>query len=195
MSDIDTLRSLLRQDVLLAAPALLGWDLVRGNLRARIVEVEAYRQDDPACHAFGKSKMKNMALFAAPGLAYVYFNYGVHWMLNVVAHEEGDPAAVLIRAGRPLAGLEEMFERRPKAVRAEDLLSGPGKLAAAFGFMGELNRVDLLDPGSELHLEPGQSPSRIVTGPRVGIAVGRAHDYPWRFMDADNLAWISRPRP
>ena len=87
------LRQILQQDVLKASPALLGWELVRGNLRARIVEVEAYRHDDPACHAFGKSKMKNMALYASPGLAYVYFTYGSHWMLNVVTGEAGWVAA------------------------------------------------------------------------------------------------------
>src|SRR5690349_19807109 len=109
---MDSLREILRSDVLLAAPALLGCDIVRGNLRARIVETEAYRYDDPACHAFGKTKMNNIALWAAPGLAYVYFTYGNHWMLNVVAHVEGDAAAVLIRAAKPLSGQEEMYVRR-----------------------------------------------------------------------------------
>ncbi|HWA83540.1 MAG TPA: DNA-3-methyladenine glycosylase [Fimbriimonadaceae bacterium] len=189
------LREILEQDVLLATPALLGWDLVRGDLRARIVEVEAYRHDDPACHAFGKTKMKNMALYADPGRAYVYFNYGNHWMLNVVAHPEGDAAAVLIRAARPLSGLETMFERRPKARKAQDLLSGPGKLAAAFGVTGADNMVDLLDPRSELRLEPGEVPAAILAGPRVGIALGKAHDYPWRFVDAGALEWASKPRP
>lgn len=189
------LRRILEKDVLLASQAILGWELVRGNLRARIVEVEAYRHDDPACHAFGKTKMKNMALYAKPGLAYVYFNYGNHWMLNVVAHEEGDAAAILIRAALPLSGQEEMFERRPKALREVDLLSGPGKLAAAFDVTSAQNMTDLLDPGSDLHLEPGQPPAKVITGPRVGIAIGKAHDYPWRFIDADALEWTSRPRP
>ena len=187
------LRDLLRQDVLEAAPALLGWTLVRGNLRARIVEVEAYRHDDPACHAFGKKKMKNMALWAGPGLAYVYFTYGNHWMLNLVAHEEGDAAAVLIRAAQPLTGLDEMYTRRPKARRAEDLLSGPGKLAAAFGVTSSENMIYLLDPATETHLEPGEPVHRVVTGPRIGIAIGKAHELPWRFMDGDSLNWVSKP--
>jgi len=174
---------------------LLGWDIVRGDLRARIVEVEAYRQDEPACHAFGKSKMKNMALYARPGMSYVYLAYGNHWMLNVVAHPEGQAAAALIRAARPLTGQAEMFARRPKAIREEDLLSGPGKLCAAFGISSRQNFVDLLDPRSELHLEPGAPVTKIVVGPRVGIAEGKAHEYPWRFMDAAEISWISSPRP
>lgn len=191
----DELRQILERDVLEASPALLGWDLVRGNLRARIVETEAYRHDDPACHAFGKSKMKNMALYAKPGIAYVYLAYGNHWMLNVVAHRERDAAAVLIRAAQPLTGQEEMFERRPKATRQEDLLSGPGKLAAGMDITSAQNMIDLLDPTSELHLEPGLPPSEIVTGPRIGIAVGKAHDYLWRFVDADAMRWVSKPWP
>jgi DNA-3-methyladenine glycosylase len=189
------LRTTLEHDVVEASRAILGWDLVRGNLRARIVETEAYRHDDPACHAFGKKKMKNMALFARPGMAYIYLAYGNHWMLNVVAHPEGDAAAVLIRAARPLSGLDEMFDRRPKAVREVDLLSGPGKLAAAFGITGVENMVDLLDPTSELHIEPGEPPKEIIVGPRIGIAVGKAHELPWRFMDEGEMQWISKPKP
>lgn len=191
--DACRLREILTADVLEAAPALLGWDVVRGDLRARIVEAEAYRHDDPACHAFGRTKMKNMALWDEPGRSYVYFTYGNHWMLNVVCHPRGDAAAVLIRAAQPLAGRVEMFERRPRAMREEDLLSGPGKLAAAFGIDSRLNLIDLLDPASELHLEPGRVPRKIVSGPRIGIAFGKAHDYPWRFMDADALRWVSKP--
>jgi DNA-3-methyladenine glycosylase len=194
-SRTDHLRATLERDVLEASKALLGWELVRGNLRARIVETEAYRHDDPACHAFGRSQMKNMALFANPGQAYVYFTYGNHWMLNVVAHRKGDAAAVLIRAAEPLSGLEDMYLRRPNATKPEDLLSGPGKLAAAFEIGKAQNLMDLLDPASELHLQPGTPPSRVIAGPRIGIAVGKAHDYLWRYVDGDALRWVSRPVP
>lgn len=189
------LRRLLEEDVLLASRALLGWHLVRGSMRARIVETEAYRHDDPACHAFGKKQMKNMALYAEPGKAYIYLAYGNHWMLNVVAHPPGDAAAVLVRAAQPLEGLDEMYGRRPKATRDEDLLSGPGKLASAFGITMEHNLVDLLDPSSDLHLGPGDAPTDVTTGPRIGIAFGKAHDYPWRFVDAHALRWVSKPWP
>jgi DNA-3-methyladenine glycosylase len=191
----DSLRLTLERDVLEASEALLGWEIVRGNMRARIVETEAYRHDDPACHAFERTQMLNMALFARSGLAYIYFVYGNHWMLNVVAHEEGNAAAVLIRAAQPLAGIDEMFTRRPASKRPEDLLSGPGKLAAAFGIGREHNMTDLLDPASELHLEPGNPVVNIIDGPRVGIALGKADDYPWRFVDADSLRWVSKPVP
>lgn len=192
---IEELRHLLERDVVAAAPALLGWDLVLGSMRARIVETEAYRHDDPACHAYGKTKMKNMALYAEPGRAYVYFAYGSHWMLNVVCHAQGDAAAVLIRAAKPIAGQSEMRERRPKAKREEDLLSGPGKLAAAFGITSEHNMLDLLDPKSVLHLEPGSEVAEVISGPRIGIAEGKAHDYPWRFIDRQELRWASKPWP
>lgn len=186
---------LLSEDVVAAAPALLGCILVRGNLRARLVEAEAYREDDPGCHAFRGQTKRNAPMFGPPGHAYVYFTYGNHWMLNVVAHPPGDAAAVLLRAAEPISGLDEMRSRRPKAVRDEDLLSGPGKLAAAFGITGTDNSIDLLHPRSDLRLEIGEAPQRILVGPRIGIAEGKGHETPWRFMDADRLQWVSRPWP
>lgn len=184
------LRDLLRQDVVAAAPVLLGGLLVSGELRARIVETEAYREDEPACHAYGKRKMKNMLLFGEPGLAYVYFNYGVHWMLNITALEPGHAAGILIRAAQPLEGLEIIRERRRGAVDRQ-LLSGPGKLAQAFAITGDDNGKDLLD-GTGLHIVP---PSKVVTdiqtGPRIGIAEGKAHDLPWRFVDREHIWWAT----
>lgn len=189
---LEEFKSALERDVLEAAPHALGMILRLGDLTAQIVEVEAYRADDPGCHAFGRSQMKNMALFGAPGTAYVYFNYGVHWMLNVVAHESGDPAALLIRAARPLSGLDEMRSRRPKARRDEDLLSGPGKLTAAFGIDAASNGVDLLS-GSSLQIEPGAPATRIAAGRRIGLAVGKGEDLPWRFVDLEEARWLSKP--
>ena len=169
--------------------------MVRGEMRARIVETEAYRgSDDPACHAYRKTAMRNMVLFGPPGLAYVYFNYGMHWMLNVSAHPEGDAAGILIRAAEPLAGIELMRANRPN-VPDRELLNGPGKLAKAFGITKEENGIDLLHPGSPLRIETAVPAPQIVTGPRVGIAEGKGHETPWRFMDADRLEWVSRPRP
>lgn len=193
-----SLAKLLAHDVLAAAPNLLGWHLVWDDLRARIVEVEAYRaEDDPACHAFRKTAMKNMVMFGPAGHAYVYFNYGCHWMLNVVAHARGDAAAILIRAAEPIQGQERFRERRPKARRDLDLLSGPGKLAAAFAIDASDNDTDLLDPQQRqglLRLEAPDIPVvSFVAGPRVGIALGKGHEYPWRFADADRLQWVSRP--
>lgn len=184
---------ILDADVLKGAKALLGWHLVRGSRRARIVEVEAYRSDDPGCHAFRGRTPRNEVMFGPPGIAYVYFNYGVHWMLNVTAHSHGDPAAILVRAAEPLEGLEEMFARRPKAKKPEDLLSGPGKLAAAFDITSSDYGVNLLDHGSVLRLEPGAPPKRIKKGLRVGLAKGKGELLEWRFVDGDALRWLSEP--
>lgn len=196
MSSSSTLLNLLTRDVLKAAPALLGAYLVRGDLRARIVETEAYRaKDDPACHAYRSRTKRNDVMFGPPGFAYVYFSYGVHWMLNVTAHVEGNAAAVLIRAAEPLEGLPDMHRRRDTVVPA-NLLSGPGKLCQAFEITGEDNGLNLFDPRSSLRIEPPEKPlakSKILAGPRIGISQGM--DLPWRYMDADRIQWVSKPRP
>jgi len=194
----DDLIQILTRDVLQAAPALLGWRLRRGDLEARIVEVEAYRGvDDPAAHSYGKTKMKNMAMYGPPGNAYVYLNYGCHWMLNVVAHGEGDASAILIRAAEPVSGIDTMRERRSRAKRDEDLLSGPGKLAAAFKVGPHDNGLSLFHPmDPEVHLEllPPDSPvGKVLKGTRIGIATGKAHELLWRFADGERLRWVSRP--
>lgn len=187
-------QQLLSQDVVEAAPKLLGWHLSLGDCRARIVEVEAYRTpDDPGCHAHRGRSPRCATMFEAPGLAYVYFTYGNHWMLNVVAHPVGDPAALLIRAAEPLEGVELMRKRRPKAVRDEDLLSGPGKLTAAFGIDRRFDGTDLFS--GELRLEPGEPPAKTLTGTRIGLALGKGDELPWRFLDAERLRWASRPLP
>jgi len=192
---IRSLKTALNRDVVEAAQKLLGMELVRGSLRARIVETEAYRQDDPGSHAFRGKTPRNSIMFERPGLAYVYFTYGNHWMLNVVAHEEGSGAAVLVRAAEPLSGLSLMRKRRPKARHDWDLLSGPGKLAAAFGITGKDYGTDLLDAGASLHLEAGALPTSTLVGKRIGLAVGRGDEIPWRFVDGEALRFVSRPHP
>jgi DNA-3-methyladenine glycosylase len=133
-------------------------------------------------------------MFGTPGLAYVYFTYGMHWMLNVVCHGEGDAAAILIRAAEPLDGLEEMRARRPKARNDFDILSGPGKIAAAFDIDRRFYGIDLLNPESELRIEPGEPCNRVLVGTRIGLAKGKGDDLPWRFIDGDRLRWISPPK-
>lgn len=184
--------SILGSDVVAAAPALLGATLIRGEMRARIVETEAYRGDDPACHAYKRRTPRTEVMYGPPGIAYVYFNYGAHWMLNVVAHPAGDGCAILIRAAVPLAGLDRMRENRPVS-RDRDLLSGPGKLAKAFGITGADNGIDLLSIASDLRIVPSETAvMNIQTGPRIGIAEGKWHDVPWRFVDGDARDWVSR---
>lgn len=134
-------------------------------------------------------------MFERPGLAYVYFTYGNHWMLNVVAEPEGQGAAVLIRAAEPIDGLELMRFRRAKARRDEDLLSGPGKLAQAFGIDREIYAMDLLDPQSAFRIEPAPPPESIIVGTRIGLAQGRGDDLPWRYVDGAAKRWVSKPWP
>lgn len=117
-------------------------------------------------------------------------------MLNVVAHTPGDGSAVLIRAAEPLTGLEEMYFNRPRAKRVTDLLSGPGKVAAAFRVTAADNGIDLLSAHTvDLHLESGEQVSQILVGNRVGLAPGKGDEIPWRFVDANRTQWASKPLP
>lgn len=135
-------------------------------------------------------------MFGRPGIAYVYFTYGNHWMLNLVCHEPDDAAAILIRAAKPLAGLDAMFASRPQAAKERDLLSGPGKLCQAFGIDRRFNAIDLLHPESELRLElPEDAVERVLIGTRIGLTPGKGDELPWRFIEADEAEWASRPLP
>jgi DNA-3-methyladenine glycosylase len=162
-------------------------------MRARIVEVEAYRSDDPACPAYRGRTPRTEVMYGPPGVAYVYFNYGVHWMLNVVAHPPGDASAILIRAAEPLDGLEIMRANRGVA-KDRDLLSGPGKLAKAFGITGADNGADLFhaDPAGIALLPPDAPVRQVVATPRIGIAEGKWHEVPWRFIDSEAMEWVSK---
>lgn len=189
------LRETLHASVVQAAPRLLGCCLVRGDRRAMIVEVEAYRGiDDPGSHSWRGKTPRTEIMHGPPGLAYVYFTYGMHWMLNVVAEGDGQPGAVLIRAAKPVAGIEEMRARRQKARSDHDLLSGPAKLCAAFDIARAENGIDLLDPRSELRIEPGEPVGEVLYGTRIGLSQGRGEHYPWRFVHARELAWASEPK-
>jgi DNA-3-methyladenine glycosylase len=189
------LRRLLRHDVIHAAQALVGSILVRGNLKARIVETEAYRaEDDPACHAYRSRTIRNETMWGEPGHAYVYLNYGIHWMLNISCHEPGRAAAVLVRAAEPIEGLEEFRLARP-GIADNDLLRGPGKLCKTFGITRADDGMDLLDPSSEMRLLAAEEEVPLVVGPRIGLAIGKGDDLPWRFADAARLPWVSKPVP
>ncbi len=178
-------------DAVAAARSLLGYVIHHQECSARIVETEAYRAScDPASHAFRGQTERNRVMFGPVGIAYVYFSYGVHWMLNVVAHGKDEAGAVLIRAAEPLAGIDAMAERRGTD-RREALLSGPGKLCQALGIDREHYGVDLF-AGGELRIEPGASPAEIIAGPRIGIAHGKGHETPWRFVDSSATRWLSK---
>lgn len=179
-----------------SARHVLGCVLVAGACRARIVEVEAYGgESDPASHAWRGPTPRTQVMYGQPGRSYVYFTYGNHWMLNVVARPEGEAAAVLLRAAEPLEGLDVMASRRLRAKGGRDLLSGPGKLCQAFALDRSHNGLDLFDPASPLRLEEAQPPGQVVVGVRIGISVGRGELEPLRFIDADRVSWASKPLP
>jgi len=144
-----------------------------------IVEVEAYiGESDPACHAAPGPTTRNAPLYGPPGFAYVYLNYGIHWLVNAVTEAEGSPAAVLIRALEPLDGIETMRRRRRRRVSDHDLCRGPGNLTVAMGISRAQNTEDLC--GTRLYIEDRSlpPPHEIEWGPRIGINVGTEH--PWR---------------
>ncbi|WP_273845210.1 DNA-3-methyladenine glycosylase [Rubrobacter calidifluminis] len=141
-----------------------------------IVETEAYRPDDPACHAYRGPTMRNRTIFGPPGLAYVYLSYGMHSMLNVVCEPEGVGSAVLVRALRPLEGKDLMARRRG---RSSHLCDGPGRLAQALGIGLHHDGCDLTR--GPIVLRPGAPPEgEIVSTTRVGISRGTG--LPWRYL-------------
>ena len=172
------------RDTVQVAKGLLGRLLVStiGGRRcvARIVETEAYvGPHDPACHAAGwRRTPRNEVLYGKPGLAYVYFTYGMHWCVNVVTEREGFPAAVLLRALEPLEGLATM--RRRRGVDAAELLAaGPARLTEALGIDRKRNGHRLTEPPLWIAAGAPVSPRRVVAGPRIGIRV--ATDWKLRF--------------
>ncbi len=170
-----------------AANELLGALLVRqlGRRRvvARIVETEAYREDDPASHSHRGRTRRTVPMFAAAGTAYVYRSYGLHWLLNVSVEGEGIGAAVLLRAATVVEGAAAVRERRPTARRDVELLRGPGRLTVGLDVDGPRHdHLPLLTATGPLRLAADDwapDPAGIVAGPRVGIS--HAADLPWRF--------------
>lgn len=157
------------------ARELLGQRLVRlGNgqrLAGLITETEAYvGEADLACHARAGRTLRTDVMYGPPGHAYVYFNYGMHWMLNVVTEHTGFPAAVLIRAMQPVEGID-LMRRHRRNPPDRQLANGPGKLAQALAINGTLHGADLCAREAELFIEaaPGLPDSQIILGPRVGI--------------------------
>lgn len=176
------------------AERLLGWHLRTPDCLVRIVETEAYGgPDDPGSHAWRGETPRTQVMFGPPGHAFVYFTYGNHWMLNVVARPVGNAGAILIRAAVALEGEERIRSRRPKAKTARDLLAGPGRLAQALAIRPEHYGLDLLSPSSPIRLEPGDRVTSVLRGVRVGLSPGRGERTPWRFVDARAKEWCSRP--
>ena len=183
--------------VLEVAPELIGCIVLHGGASGVIVETEAYHESEPASHAFAGLTPRTKTLFGQPGNAYVYRSYGIHALLNAVCEPEGVGSGVLIRALSPLAGIEQMRARRgmpgERAVRDQDLCSGPGKLTQALGIRLDENGTSLSSGPVRIGGRTGDwLEPQIVEGPRVGIT--HAVDLRWRFsMSGDPN--VSRPRP
>jgi DNA-3-methyladenine glycosylase len=200
------------------APDLLGCVLEHetadGLVAVELTEVEAYAgRSDPASHAYRGKTARNAVMFGPPGHAYVYFTYGMHFCVNVVClGQEGSASAVLLRAGRVIAGEELARARRTRgttAIAPRDLARGPARLCQALGIDRSQNGADMVSAGSPLRMLSGAgnparsavlvqgerhpaTPRRIVTGPRVGVS--SAAEIPWRYWyDGDPTVSIYRP--
>lgn len=183
-------RSFYARPTLVVARDLLGQRLVHVlnglRLTGLITETEAYiGQEDLACHARHGRTPRTAVMFGPPGHAYVYFTYGMHWMLNLVTEADGAPAAVLIRGIAPHDGLDIMRERRGRPDPPVRLTDGPAKVTQALGVARVLNGHDTCARGACLYIErqPAAPEAEVSRGPRVGL--GKTPEpwlsLPWNF--------------
>jgi DNA-3-methyladenine glycosylase len=176
-------RKFFERDPLTCARELIGCEIRWNNRAGIIVETEAYdAQGDEASHTHVRPSTRAFVAAHRAGTAYVYFNYGVHWMLNVLVKGERE-GFVLIRALEPVSGLEHMYAAR-NVESIHQLCSGPGKLAKALGVTGADHGRDLCHEAKFAFYPPKVS-LPVVTGPRIGIS--KAVKLPWRFHAQDNL--------
>ncbi|WP_307828166.1 DNA-3-methyladenine glycosylase [Nocardioides sp. SYSU D00038] len=193
----DRLAALLAGPVLEVAPRLLGAVLRHGDVAVRLTEVEAYAgPDDPGSHAYRGETRRNRVMFGPSGRLYCYFTYGMHVCANVVTGAEGDPSAVLLRAGEVVDGLAIARAHRPGVNRDWALARGPANLVRTLGITLEHDGADLSGPELVL-LAPdaaagGTAAAEVRTGPRVGLR--GAPDRPWRFWLAGEPS-VSAYRP
>lgn len=190
------LRSFLTEShVADCAKRLLGCHIVAPHCRIQIVETEAYGgKEDFGSHAARGVTPRNAVMFGPAGIAYVYFNYGMHWMLNVTCRPKGEPGAVLIRGAMPIEGTDEIKTLRPRARQDHDLLSGPGKVSMALGTKGDVTGLDLLENRSKFRIVPNDEAKEIIQTGRIGLAEGKGRELEWRFVDGDNQEWASNKR-
>lgn len=169
------------RNTLEVAKSLLGCVLCRRTddevMRGVIVETEAYTQDEPSCHAYRGRTKRSETLFKKPGLAYIYFIYGMYHCMNVVTEKEGRGCAVLIRALEPVENLDDT--------------NGPGKLCREMQITRELNEADLTSKKSNLWIEKGSEIQNTEIIQTVRIGIKQAVDYRWRFY-VKNSKWVSK---
>jgi len=182
-------RAFFARPTLQVARELLGARLVRlyqeRRISGTIMEVEAYiGEQDLGCHAKAGLTPRTRVMFGPPGHAYVYFTYGMHWMLNFVTEDEGRPAAVLLRGIQPSEGLDLIAARRDGQPPAH-WTDGPAKICQALAIDGDLNDADLCAPEAVLFLEPGRAipDASVTSGPRVGLnnVPEPWRSIPWRY--------------
>ncbi len=173
--------SFFERDPLTCARELIGAELLWGECSGVIVETEAYNAiDDEACHTFLRPSTRAFIERNKAGVAYVYFNYGMHWMLNVLVKGDAN-GFVLIRAMQPRKGIERMKKRR----RLDDekrLCSGPGKLTQALGITDHHHEMDLCADSRYCFAFNADARLRlvdVVADKRIGIS--RSAHLPWRF--------------
>ncbi|HYL62816.1 MAG TPA: DNA-3-methyladenine glycosylase [Candidatus Methylomirabilis sp.] len=194
-------RAELPSDTLELARFLIGKIVVRelpeGRMSGRIVEAEGYPPGDPAGHHFRGPTKRNRSLFLRPGHVYVFFNYGMHFMLNVSSEKAGIGGGVLIRALEPLEGID-LMRRHRKMTQLVDLTRGPGRLAAALRIDRKLDGLDLFAKGplwigvvKRSPLSRGRSEGEIGTAVRIGIT--HWAEKPFRFYERGN-PFVSGPK-
>jgi DNA-3-methyladenine glycosylase len=187
-------RSELPVDTIELARFLIGkivvHELPKARLSGRIVETEAYPPGDPAGHHFRGPTPRIRSMYRAQGHAYVFFNYGAHFMLNVVSEPEGTASAILIRAIEPLEGIE-LMKRYRKTDRLLDLTRGPGRLAAALKIDRRHDGVDLCTDDALWLGDSNYPVGEIGTSVRIGIT--RAAGQPFRFYERGN-PFVSGPK-
>jgi DNA-3-methyladenine glycosylase len=190
-------RDFFSRDTLVVARDLLGKRLVRFDrgrrLSGLIIETEAYRgEEDQGCHCRAGKTARTEVMYDKPGLAYVYFVYGMHWLFNIVTEKEDYPGAVLIRALLPEEG-KDVFAERRSGQPPERWMDGPAKLCQALGIDGSHNSRDLCSPEAELFVEQAVEvpPEAVHRSARIGLnSVPEPwKSIPWRFtIDSDNLS-------
>jgi len=183
-------RGFFMRDPLNCARMLVGCELLWRGCGGIIVETEAYSvRDDEACHTFSRPSSRHFVEIHPPGTAYVYLNYGVHWLLNFLVKGGAEDGFVLIRALEPTHGTRAMYRRR-KTDAFTQLCSGPGKLTQALGVDGSRHGLDCFR-GKLLTLRSAAFAPRIVQTPRIGIS--KAAGLPWRFY-LEGSAHVSAQR-
>ena len=170
--------SFFKRDPLACARELIGTELIWGECSGVVVEVEAYAAiDDEAAHTFTRPSARRFIERNKAGAAYVYFNYGVHWMLNVLI-KGNENGFVLIRALEPRRGIE-LMKRRRGVGDIRQLCSGPGKLTQAFAITGRHHEMNLCADQRHCFVSDRQARFDVVADKRIGIS--RSAHLPWRF--------------